>query len=50
MREYAIKVKEHCLFVCLDDKHRLKIGEPGCPVAAMERGKRVLVKKGTVLK
>ena len=29
--------------VCLDDKHRLKVGEPGLPVASVERGKKVLV-------
>ena len=33
--------------VCLDDKHRMKVGEPGFPVAAAERGRRVLVKVGT---
>ena len=27
-------VREHCLFYCLDDMHRIKIGEPGVPVAA----------------
>lgn len=27
----------------LDDKHRCKIGEPGYPVAAIERGKQVVV-------
>ena len=30
-------------FVSLDDKHRIKIREPGRPNAAVERGKRVLV-------
>ena len=32
---------------CLDDKHRMKIGEPGFPVAAAERGRRVMVKVGS---
>ena len=27
----------------MDDKHRCKIGEPGLPVAAVERGKRVVI-------
>ena len=27
---------------CLDDKHRIKVGDPGSPLAAVERGKRVL--------
>ena len=30
-------------FLCMDDKHRVKVGEPGVPVAAAERGQRVLV-------
>ena len=48
MREYAVMVRDHCLFVCLDDKHRMKVGEPGYPVASAERGRRVMVKKGSV--
>ena len=32
--------------VCLGDKHKIKIGKPGFPVAAAERGRRVLVKVG----
>ena len=28
----------------MDDKHRIKIGEPGFPVAAAEHGRRVMVK------
>ena len=47
LREYAIKLKENCTLVCIDDKHRLKVGEPGFPVAAAERGRRVLVRPGT---
>lgn len=31
----------------IDDKHRLKVGEPGFPVAAAERGRRVMVRSGT---
>jgi hypothetical protein len=30
----------------MDDKHRVKIGEPGFPVAAAKRGRKVLAKKG----
>ena len=29
--------------VFLDDKHRCKVGEPGMPVASIERGKQVIV-------
>ena len=31
---------------CLDDKHKIKVGEPDFPVAAVEWSKRVLVKVG----
>jgi len=40
----AIFLKAHSTFVCIDDKHRIKIGEPAWfPVATAERGQRVLV-------
>ena len=41
MQSFDTFVRE---FVCIDDKHRLKVGEPGYPVAAAERGKRLLVR------
>ena len=31
----------------MDDKHRIKIGEPSCPVAAAERGRQVIVHSST---
>ena len=49
LREYAVHVRDHSLFICLDDKHRFKVGEPGLPVAATERGRRVIVSQGTLL-
>ena len=33
--------------VSVDDKHRLKVGEPGSPVAAAELGRKVIVRAGT---
>ena len=42
-RELAVKFRDNSTFVCLDDKHRVKIGEPGYPVAAAERGRQVVV-------
>lgn len=50
LREYVIRLKDYCMLVCIDDKHRLKVGEPGCPVATAGRGKRVLVWAGTTFK
>ena len=43
MKEYAVRLSNCSLFICLDDKHRIKVGEPNFPVAAAERGKQVLV-------
>ena len=37
-REMAISLKAHSTFVCMDDKHKIKVGESGFPVAAAERG------------
>lgn len=42
-KEFAVKYRNHAAFVCQDDKHTVKVGEPGVPVAAVERGKQVLV-------
>ena len=42
-REYAIKVRDYAVFVCLDDKHKIKVGEPESPVAAVQRGRQVIV-------
>ena len=47
LKEFSIMYKNDITFVCMDDKHSMKIGEPGYPVAAIERGKQVLVAKGT---
>ena len=42
-RKYAIEVRDYAVFVCLDDKHKIKVGEPHSPVAAAERGRQVIV-------
>ena len=45
-REMAIKYREFSNIFFLDDKHRCKVGEPNFPVAAVDRGKSVIVAKG----
>ena len=42
-REFAVKYRNLVNFVCIDDKHKIKVGEPGFPVAAAERGREVIV-------
>ncbi len=44
-RELAVMFRQYSAFFCMDNKHRLKVGEPNYPVAAAERGKRVLVRR-----
>lgn len=43
LRCFAIKYASFASFFSLDDKHYCKVGEPGHPVAAVERGKQVIV-------
>lgn len=50
MQQHYLDIKGNLLydskttvFFLLDDKHRVKVGEPGFPVATAERGRRVLV-------
>ena len=43
MKEYAIQVRDLAFFVSLNDKHRIKVGEPNNSVVAAERRRRVLV-------
>ena len=41
-RELAINHRDLSTFICIDDKHRIEIGEPGYPVAAAERGQVIV--------
>ena len=43
LRSFSVKYASVCTFASLDDKHHCKVGEPNHPVAAVERGRSVLV-------
>ena len=43
LREFSIRYRDYCSLLFVDDKHKCKVGEPGLPVAAVERGKSVVV-------
>ena len=45
LKEFAVLHSNHCLLLSFDDKAKVPIGEPGYPVAAVTRGKRVVVGK-----
>ena len=38
-----MKFKVHSFLLMEDDKHFINIGEPHCPLASVDRGRRVLV-------
>ena len=35
--------REHSVLLSVDDKHKIKVAEPGHPGAAVERGKKVAI-------
>ena len=47
LKEFSLKYHQDTSFVCMDDKHSMKVEEPGYPEAAVERGREVLVAMGT---
>ena len=42
-KEMPVTFHEHSVLLSVDDKHKIKVGEPGHPVAAVERGKKVAI-------
>lgn len=42
-KEMAVKYRSHATFVSLDDKHKVRIGELGYPMASVERGIKCLL-------
>ena len=49
MSEYSVKNCDLVTLVSLDDKHKVKCGEPSYPVAAAERGKKVIVAENQIM-
>ena len=48
MKKHAKRDRENCAFVSADAKCKVQVGEPGYPIAAVARGKRVIVGKNEV--
>lgn len=44
LKELSVKFREYTTFMCMNDKHHCKVGEQDHPVAAVDRGKRVITK------
>ncbi len=42
LKQFAVKFRDFTLLLSCDDKHNVQVGEPRHPVAALDRGKRVL--------
>ena len=49
LRHFVIRFQRFSCLVFQDDKHHCKVGKPQYPVAAVERGKQVLVTVGKAL-
>ncbi|PKK64053.1 hypothetical protein RhiirC2_788029 [Rhizophagus irregularis] len=49
-KEMAILLRMNSWLIFMDDKHRCKVGEPEYPVAAVERGRQVIVSKNKAFK
>ena len=49
MREFAVGFRDISQLVSIDDKHKIKVGEPSYPVAAAERGKKVIVGENQIM-
>ena len=47
-REYAVNICDLASFVCIRNKHKILVGEPGFPVATLPLGHQVLVRKNEV--
>ena len=45
LRGFAVVYRDIAHFISIDDKHHIKVGEPGFPVAIVERGREVIVSK-----
>jgi hypothetical protein len=45
-KNLAVLHREHCNLISLDDKCGIVVGDPGKAVAAAERGRKVLVRRG----
>ena len=41
--EYTVNIKDICLFIYMDEKHKISMGKPNFPLAAVPHGRRVLV-------
>ena len=48
-REMAIQFREHLSFLSTDGKNKVKVGEANCLIAALTRGRKVLVTHGQVM-
>ena len=46
----AVRFGEHCVFISTDDKNKIKVGEPNCPISAVTSGRQALVGLNQVVK
>ena len=49
MKQLGISLKESCVFFCCDDKAKISLGEPSCPISTGVRGRQVLAPSSTTI-
>ena len=47
-QQYVIDIRDWASFICIDDKHKILLSEPGFPLSALPCSRRVLVGKNQV--
>ena len=40
---WPVELRDISSFLCTDDKHKVPLGEPGYPLSALPRGRRIFV-------
>ena len=48
-RYMAVTFKKHVAFVSTDDKNKITVEDPNCPISAVTRGRQILVANGHVV-
>ncbi|KAK6182623.1 hypothetical protein SNE40_010265 [Patella caerulea] len=43
LKEFCVKFRDFCTVLCINDKHQVKLGEPGFPIACTDRGRAAVV-------
>ncbi|XP_070538845.1 uncharacterized protein [Ptychodera flava] len=49
LKEFAVKYRDYAVLMCVDDKSNIPVGEPGVPLATINRCQKTIVQAGVPL-